>query len=154
MQALFGCMHFAALRLEAAVDLHREHLVSLPDGGWGEMRLTNAEPRTGSRWTNNRQPRERHALKHRPDGETRTVPLHPELVTLLRTHAKEFGMGLGSRPFTWGNAARPIPRISRDQRQTAAQSGIWLHTPETQKRPRRASELLLLLVAGARLEPA
>ncbi|MEO3807869.1 tyrosine-type recombinase/integrase [Sphaerisporangium sp. B11E5] len=99
MQAFFGCMYYAALRPEEAIDLRREHLVSLPDDGWGEMRLTNAEPRAGSRWTNNGRPRERRALKHRADGETRPVPIHPELATLLRAHLKEFGTGPERRVF-------------------------------------------------------
>ncbi|WP_182883078.1 integrase [Microbispora sp. H10949] len=71
----------------------------LPDSGWGEMRLTNAEPRAGSRWTNNGQTRERRALKHRADGETRKVPIHPELVTLLRAHLKEFSTDPEGRVF-------------------------------------------------------
>lgn len=99
MQAFFGCMYYAALRPEEAVDLRREHLVSLPDSGWGEMRLTNAEPRAGSRWTNNGRTRERRALKHRADGEIRRVPIHPELVALLRAHLKEFGTGPDGRVF-------------------------------------------------------
>ncbi|GAA4215595.1 tyrosine-type recombinase/integrase [Microbispora amethystogenes] len=99
MEAFFGCMYYAALRPEEAVDLRREHLVSLPDDGWGEMRLTNAEPRAGSRWTNSGRPRERRALKHRAEGETRSVPIHPELVTLLRTHLKAYGTGPDGRVF-------------------------------------------------------
>lgn len=99
MQAFFGCMYYAALRPEEVVDLRREHLINLPDSGWGEMRLTNAEPPAGSRWTNNGQTRERRALKHRADGETGRVPIHPELVTLLRAHLKEFGVGSDGRVF-------------------------------------------------------
>ncbi|MFC4588616.1 tyrosine-type recombinase/integrase [Sphaerisporangium corydalis] len=99
MQAFFGCMYYAALRPEEVIDIRRAHLTSLPGEGWGEMRLTNAEPRAGSRWTNNGQPRERRALKHRADGETRPVPIHPELVTLLRSHLEEFGTGPDGRVF-------------------------------------------------------
>lgn len=99
MEAFFGCMYYAALRPEEVVDLRRTHLVSLPDDGWGEMRLTNAEPRAGSRWTNSGQPRERRALKHRAEGETRPLPIHPELVALLRAHLKRFGTGPDGRVF-------------------------------------------------------
>lgn len=99
MEAFFGCMYYAALRPEEAVDLRSTHLVSLPEDGWGEMRLTNAEPRAGSRWTNTGQPRERRELKHRAQGETRRVPIHPELVTLLRRHLEEFGIGPDGRVF-------------------------------------------------------
>ncbi|MER5326780.1 tyrosine-type recombinase/integrase [Streptosporangium roseum] len=99
MKAFFGCMYYAALRPEEVVDLRQEHLVSLPGEGWGEMRLTNAEPRAGSRWTNNGRPRERRGLKHRAVGDTRRVPIHPELVLLLRAHLKEFGTGPDRRVF-------------------------------------------------------
>ncbi|WP_329085082.1 tyrosine-type recombinase/integrase [Actinomadura citrea] len=99
MVAFFGVMYYAALRPEEAVDLRRDHLVSLPDDGWGEMRLTHAEPRSGSRWTNSGKPRDRQPLKHRAPGETRTVPIHPELVTLLRHHVKEFNIPADGRLF-------------------------------------------------------
>lgn len=90
MMAFFAVMYYAALRPEEAVDLRPEHLVSLPHDGWGEMRLTHAEPRSGSRWTDNGRPRDRQPLKHRAVGETRSVPIHPELVRILREHIEEF----------------------------------------------------------------
>ncbi|MFI0370405.1 hypothetical protein ACH35V_21260 [Actinomadura sp. 1N219] len=68
MVAFFAVMYYAALRPEEAVDLRRDHLVSLPDDGWGEMRLTHAEPRSGSRWTDSGKPRDRQPLKHRRPG--------------------------------------------------------------------------------------
>ncbi|GAB3961125.1 site-specific integrase [Actinoallomurus acanthiterrae] len=99
MVAFFGCMYYAALRPEEAVDLRRENLVSLPDEGWGEMLLTHSEPRSGSQWTNNGLARERRELKHRAPGETRPVPIHPELVRLLLDHLKEFGSAPDGRVF-------------------------------------------------------
>ena len=100
MVAFFAVMYYAALRPEEAVDLRTEHLVSLPDKGWGEMRLTHAEPRSGSRWTDSGKPRDRQPLKHRAPGETRPVPLHPELVRILRHHITEFKIQPGQRLFT------------------------------------------------------
>jgi len=44
--------------------------------------------------------RQRRELKHRPPGETRRVPIHPDLVMLLRGHLKRFGTGPGGRVFT------------------------------------------------------
>lgn len=101
MKAFFGCMYFAALRPEEVIDLHRAHLTRLPaePGTWGEMRLTGASPRPGSRWTDNGRPRERRELKHRAKGDTRTVPIHPELVALLRWHLETFGTGPEGRVF-------------------------------------------------------
>jgi integrase len=100
MKPFFGFMYYAALRPEEASDLRRENLVRLPQQGWGEMILTHSMPRSGSHWTDNGKPRERRALKHRADGDTRRVPIHPELVAMLREHMDEFGTGPHGRLFT------------------------------------------------------
>lgn len=91
--AFFGCMYYAALRPEEVIGLDHAALVSLPRTGWGEMLLSNAEPEPGKRWTENGTVRERRGLKHRAEGSTRPVPLHPELVTLLRDHLERFPTG-------------------------------------------------------------
>jgi integrase len=93
-------MYYAALRPEEAVDLRRENLLSLPAEGWGEMVLTNSHPRSGTLWTNSGKSRERRALKHRPDGDTRHVPVHPALVRMFRQHLDTFRPGKGGRIFT------------------------------------------------------
>lgn len=99
MKPFFGCMYYAALRPEEASDLRLENLVSLPGQGWGEMILTHSTPRSGSLWTDSGKPRERRALKHRAHGDTRHVPIHPELVAMLREHLDEFGTGSYGRLF-------------------------------------------------------
>ncbi|ACY99900.1 tyrosine-type recombinase/integrase [Thermomonospora curvata] len=99
MVAFFAVMYYAALRPEEAVDLRRERLVHLPEDGWGQMRLTHAEPRSGSRWTDSGKPRDRQPLKHRAPGETRQVPIHPELVRILRHHLDAFEIPPGGRLF-------------------------------------------------------
>jgi len=58
-----------------------------------------AEARVGTNWTDNRRARQRRELKHRAPGETRTVPIHPALVTLLRDHLERHGTGPGGRVF-------------------------------------------------------
>lgn len=100
LEAFFGAMYYAALRPEEAVDLRRENLLSLPAEGWGEMLLTNSHPRSGTLWTNSGQSRERRGLKHRPDGDTRPVPVHPALVRMFRRHLDTFKPGRGGRIFT------------------------------------------------------
>ena len=100
LKAFFGCMYYAALRPEEAIDLRRvQNLVSLPEQGWGELRLTNSQPRSGAKWTDSGKSRERRELKHPAVGDTRPVPVHPELVTLLRDHLERFGTGPGDRVF-------------------------------------------------------
>jgi integrase len=100
LRGFFGSMYYAALRPEEAIDLRQENLISLPEHGWGEMRLTHAQPRSGTRWTDSGKSRERRELKHRAPGETRQVPVHPELVMLFRDHMERFGIGPGGRIFT------------------------------------------------------
>ena len=100
LKAFFGCMYYAALRPEEVIDLRRaQNLTSLPEQGWGELRLTNSQPRSGAKWTDSGKSRERRELKHRAVGDTRLVPVHPELVTLLRDHLERFGTGPGDRVF-------------------------------------------------------
>ena len=99
MVAFYGCMYYAALRPEEAIDLGRDNLLELPDDGWGEMLLTHSEPRSGTSWTDNGLARQRRELKHRAPGETRTAPIHPELVALFRDHLQRFGTGPGGRIF-------------------------------------------------------
>jgi len=101
MKPFFGSMYHAGLRPEEAVDLRIHNLLQLPEepGVWGDMRLTNSEPRSGSRWTDSGKPRERRALKHRADGDTRHVPIHPDLVLMFREHIANYGTGPGGRIF-------------------------------------------------------
>jgi integrase len=49
--------------------------------------------------TNTGRSRARRGLKHRPDEETRIVPVHPELVGLLRAHIETFGIAPDGRIF-------------------------------------------------------
>ena len=56
MVAFFAFIYYAALRPEEAVDLREPNLTSLLADDWGEMLLTNADPRTGSHWTDDGQP--------------------------------------------------------------------------------------------------
>jgi len=100
MVAFFGCLYYAALRPEEAVELRPENLASLPDHGWGELILTHSEPRSGTWWTDSGSARQRRELKHRPRGETRPVPIHPELVALLTEHMKKYPPGPDGRIFT------------------------------------------------------
>src|SRR6185437_12576009 len=99
LKAFFGCMYYATMRPEEVTDLRDDNLASLPDSGWGEFLLTHSQPRSGSQWTNDGSVRERRELKHRAKDETRAVPMHPELVTLIRDHIKEFGVASGGRIF-------------------------------------------------------
>ena len=75
-------------------------MIQIESVAWGELLLTNSQPRSGSNWTDDGSVRQRRELKHRAKEETRSVPIHPELAKLLRDHLAEFGTGSGGRIFT------------------------------------------------------
>jgi integrase len=132
--AFFGSMYYAALRPEEAIDLRKENIVNLPqDGAWGEFILTNAEPEVGTKWTDDGTARQRRGLKHRALKAKRPVPIHPDLVALLRAHIAAFPPGRGDRIFTGsrGGIIRdstylPVWHAARKRALTAAErtSGI------------------------------
>lgn len=96
--AFFGLMYYAALRPEEAVGLRKSDL-SLPESGWGELRLERSAPLVGRAWSETRQRRDTRQLKHRADGETRTVPCHPELTRLLHEYLDTYGTTEDGRLF-------------------------------------------------------
>ena len=115
-------MYYAALRPEEVMDLRNSNLASLPEHGWGELILTNADPRTDARWTDNGAAHQRRELKHRPPGETRVVPVHPELVALLREHVRRYPPGPGGLVFTGprgGHADRAYLKVFHQARDAA-----------------------------------
>jgi len=98
LEAFFGCLYFAGMRPSEAIAL-READCWLPDSGWGRLDLSSSEPRAGALWTDDGQPREARGLKRRAATETRSVPIPPELIRLLRAHIDRFGVGEDSRLF-------------------------------------------------------
>jgi integrase len=99
LEAFFALMYYAALRPEEAVNLTRDQLVSLPKDGWGDVLLSGATPYVGAQWTDDGKSRQQRALKHRAKGDTRRVPLHPELVAVLRAHVEREQIWEGKRLF-------------------------------------------------------
>jgi integrase len=98
LAAFFGCLYYAALRLEEAVALRREDLV-LPAHGRGTIILAAACPRSGTAWTSTGGPYEARGLKHRPDGTIRVVPIPPVLVRILHRHLRHHGTTPDGRLF-------------------------------------------------------
>ncbi len=110
LTGFFGCLYYAAMRPAEARNLRRTDL-QLPASGWGRATLTGSHQYSGRGWTNSGTPDEERVLKHRPVGDTREVPLHPELVEILRRHLKDFGTGADQRLFVTrtGKAGVPLP---------------------------------------------
>jgi integrase len=98
MEAFFGCLYYAALRPSEAVALREADCV-LPARGWGRIDLAASEPRAGTEWTDDGASRERRGLKHRAASETRSIPVPPVLVRMLRAHIRRYGTGPGGRLF-------------------------------------------------------
>jgi integrase len=117
--AFFAVMYYAGLRPEEAINL-REDNVILPslvgedpsgDEGWGELHIRTATPDAGSEWTDDGSPRDRRQLKHRAEGESRLVPVHPELTRLLHDHLTQFGTAPDGRLFG-GVRGGEVPTIT------------------------------------------
>lgn len=122
--AFFALMYYAALRPEEASNLRTDN-VTLPDlvwnpeteemeepaDTWGELQLGKATPYAGRAWTDDGALYEERALKHRADGQTRTVPCPPALVRILRAHLAEFSDGPAGRLF-YGVRGGELPSIT------------------------------------------
>ncbi len=98
LKAFFATLYYAALRSSEAVML-READLDLPKAGWGWIVLSASASRSGRPWTNEGTARQERGLKHRADNETRTIPVPPVLVRLLRAHIKRFGATIDGRVF-------------------------------------------------------
>ncbi len=98
LEAFFACLYYAALRPSEAVML-RESDLYLPKKGWGRIVLAASASLAGTAWTDHGTARQERGLKHRADNETRTIPIPPELVRLLRAHIKRYGTTPDGRIF-------------------------------------------------------
>jgi integrase len=98
LEGFFGCLYYAALRPSEAVMLRRSDL-HLPRQGWGRIVLAASASRAGRSWTDDGTARQERGLKHRAAHETRTVPIPPDLVTLLRAHVSRYGTAPDGRTF-------------------------------------------------------
>jgi len=98
LETFFAVLYYAALRPSEAVML-READLHLLKAGWGRIVLAASASRAGRAWTDEGTARQERGLKHRADNETRTIPIPPVLVGLLRAHIKRFGTTLDGRVF-------------------------------------------------------
>ncbi|MFE1331791.1 tyrosine-type recombinase/integrase [Streptomyces microflavus] len=95
---LFAGMYYAGLRPAEAVAVCRQDCL-LPGHGWGEVTLHRTLPQAGARWTDTGRVHDERGLKNRPAGDTRPVPLPPELVRLWRESIDTFGIADDGRLF-------------------------------------------------------
>ena len=92
LEAFYACLYYAALRPSEAVVL-RETDLHLPAKGWERIDLAASASRacTGLELDHGTARQER-GLKHRAAHETRTIPIRPDLVRILRAHIRRYGM--------------------------------------------------------------
>ncbi|WP_028926316.1 tyrosine-type recombinase/integrase [Pseudonocardia acaciae] len=109
--AFFGCLYFAALRPEEAVNLGEDNL-DLPAEGWGDLHLERVTPYAGKEWTDSGLNRDERQLKHRAVGEWRTVPSPPELTAMLHEHLRAFGTAPDGRLFRGERNADELPKLT------------------------------------------
>ena len=98
LEAFYGCLYFAYLRPSEAVML-KETDCRLPRRGWGRIDLAASAARAGKDWTDDGTARQARGLKHRAQHETRSIPIPPVLVRLLRNHLKRYGTTPDGRIF-------------------------------------------------------
>lgn len=90
----------------------------LPDKGWGELRLSKSAAAAGRAWTDSGEHRDERGLKHRAAGDTRTVPIPPELVSVLRKRVE------GVTGLVFQTAGRPISDVTCSRRWKEARESV------------------------------
>jgi integrase len=109
LHAFFALLYYAGLRPAEARNL-RDSNLSLPESGWGNALLHRGYQESGTAWTDDGSRGEERGLKHRAESETRPVPVHPDLVEILRHHLNTYGTGVSGRLFVTrtGRGGHPI----------------------------------------------
>jgi integrase len=89
----------------------------------GKDRPGRLRSRAGTAWTDHGTARQERGLKHRAAHETRTIPIPPELVKLLRAHVKRYGTTTDGWIFSydlrhaavslWLNSGVPATEVAR-----------------------------------------
>jgi integrase len=77
----------------------REANCHLPARGWGSIALDSSLPEAGRAYTDKGSVHDTRGLKHRARRDVRTIPIAPELVSLLREHIDTFGTARDGRLF-------------------------------------------------------
>ncbi len=94
LEAFFGCIYYAAMRPSEVAALG-EAACLLPaedkQEAWGELVLSESRPEVGAGWTDDGLSYEKRGLKRRARKATRSVPIPPVLVAMLRAHKDQYG---------------------------------------------------------------
>lgn len=109
LRTFFGCFYYAANRPGEAMNL-RDTDFTLPEQGWGEMVLRSSTARVGSGWTDTGESFDSRGLKKRARRSTRSVPIPPVLVWMVREHIEEFGTAEDGRLFRAAQGGRLLSK--------------------------------------------
>jgi integrase len=129
LEAFFGCLYYAAMRPSEAAALKKKACVLPKDmDAWGELVLSESRPEVGSGWTDDGQPYEKRGLKRRARKATRTVPIPPVLVRMLREHIRVHGLAPDGRLFraTGNGRVRSTWQAAREKALSAEEVGTQL----------------------------
>ena len=99
----------------------RETDLHLPVKDLGRIDLAASASRAGRAWTDHGTARQERGLKHRAAHETRTIPIPPDLVRILRVHIRRYGTTPDGRIFQTSRAG-----IIQD----SAYSAVWAQARE------------------------
>jgi len=138
--AFFGVMYYCGLRAEEAIMLRTADLRLPADGGWGEMHVTTTAPDAGTRWTDTGKDRDRRGLKHRGEGEIRTVPIPPPQVRLFRLHLDQYGTSPDGHMFL-GVKGAPLATVTYRRAWDRARKAAFDVTEYTSPLARRPYDL-------------
>ncbi|WP_026412116.1 tyrosine-type recombinase/integrase [Actinomadura oligospora] len=101
LRGFFGVLYYAGTRPAEARALRLADC-TLPETGWGSLLLGGSRPEVDEIWTDGGDRFGERELKHRAEGDTRSVPIAPALVAMLREHVKTYGTAPDGRLF-WEN---------------------------------------------------
>ncbi|WP_338145909.1 site-specific integrase [Streptomyces scabichelini] len=111
LAAFFGCLYYAAMRPAEIASLKAADCTLPPDTEeaaeqWGELMLGESRPEVGGGWTDDGASYEARSLKRRARGATRSVPIPPVLVRMLRDHIATYGTASDGRLFRAAKGGR------------------------------------------------
>ncbi|KKD09557.1 tyrosine-type recombinase/integrase [Streptomyces sp. WM6386] len=111
LEAFFGCLYYAAMRPAEIASLKASDCTLPPDTEetaeqWGELLLGESRPEVGGGWTDDGASYEARSLKRRARGATRSVPIPPILVRMLRDHIAAYGTAPDGRLFRAAQGGR------------------------------------------------
>lgn len=173
LAAFFACIYFAGMRCAEVVKLRGDQCV-LPKRGWGVLNISKSGPRVGTAWTDSGEAHDDRGLKSRARSATRSIPIPPELVAMLRWHIYRYGLAPDGRVFRstpgglvqdrsyrkeWGKARRDVltpaqvlsPLAKRPYDLRHACVSLWLNSgvapTEVARRAGQSVEVLLKVYA-------